>query len=395
MIRIIVVIWTCMLIGSVVSAQTKEELQRQKQQAFDDLKLARELMEKTAEQRSSSVQQLRILQGGINSRSKVISTLESEVNLYSQNIQDTQGRIEQLIVENKRNKEEYARLIYYAYRNHTDYEKLMYILAGSSISQSYQRYKYLKYLGEYRVGKAAEIEAAIVELDQQQKSLNSLKNDKLGLMEDKESEQRKLVEQRSREASMVNSLKRKESELRREIAEKERIAREVEARIREIIEEEARRSSANNVFGALTPEQELVGSDFRKNKGKLPWPVDKGIITIGYGNQEVPGLRGSSVKNNGIDISSSPGTEVRSVFEGEVTKVFGILGANYTVLVRHGEFLSVYQNLVNVRVKTGDKVLTKEKLGEAFTDGNEKVASFHFEVWQERDILNPEEWISK
>jgi len=395
MIRIIVVIWTCLLFGSVVSAQTREELQRQKQQAFDDIKLARELMEKTTEQRSSSVQQLRILQRGINSRSKLISTLESEVNLYSQNIQDTQVRIEQLTAENKRNKEEYARLIYYAYRNHTDYEKLMYILAGSSISQSYQRYKYLKYLGEYRVRKAAEIEASIVELDQQQKSLSGLKNDKLGLMEDKEGEQRRLVEQRSREASMVNSLKRKEAELQREIAEKERIAREVEARIREIIEEEARRSSANNIYGALTPEQELVGSDFRKNKGKLPWPVDKGIITTGYGNHEVPGLRGSSVKNNGIDISSSPGTEVRAVFEGEVTKVFGILGANYTVLVRHGEFLSVYQNLVNVRVKTGDKVLTKEKLGEAFTDEKEGVSNFHFEVWQERDILDPEEWISK
>ena len=103
-------------------------------------------------------------------------------------------------------------------------------------------------------------------------------------------------------------------------------------------------------------------------------------MTIGYGNHEVPGLRGSSVKNNGIDITSSPGTVVRTVFEGEVTKVFGILGANYTVLIRHGEFLSVYQNLVNVRVKTGDKVLTKERLGEAFTDENDKVASFHFEV---------------
>ena len=194
---------------------------------------------------------------------------------------------------------------------------------------------------------------------------------------------------------MVNNLQRRESELRKEIEEKERIAREVEARIREIIEEEARKASAGDLYAALTPEQELVGNDFRKNKGKLPWPVEKGIITVGYGNHEVPGLRGSSVKNNGIDITSSAGTQVRSVFEGEVTKVFGILGANYTVLIRHGEFLSVYQNLVNVRVKTGDKVLTKEVLGEAFTDNREQVANIHFEVWQERDILNPEEWISK
>lgn len=393
--RVLAFIGAFLMMGSVLSAQSKEELQRQKQKAFDDIKLARDLMEKTATQRSNSVQQLRILQQGINSRSKVISTLETEVNLINQNMNDTQARIDQLKRENQGNKEEYARLIYYAYRNHTDYEKLMYILAGSTISQSYQRYKYLKYLGEYRVRKASEIEASIEELDVQQKNLNALKNEKLGLMENKESEQIKLVEQRSREASMVDNLKRRESELKREIEEKERIAREVEARIREIIEEEARRSSSNNIYGTLTPEQELVGNDFRKNKGKLPWPVEKGIITVGFGNHEVPGLRGSSVKNNGVDIASSPGTEVRAVFEGEVTKVFGILGANYTVLIRHGEFLSVYQNLVNVRVKTGDKVLIKEKLGEAFTDGNEQVASFHFEVWQERTILNPEEWISK
>jgi septal ring factor EnvC (AmiA/AmiB activator) len=395
MMKVLGVIGAFLIVGSSLSAQSKEELQRQKQKAFDDIKLARELMEKTATQRTNSVQQLRILQQGINSRSKVISTLETEVSMINQNINETQSRIEQLKGEDQKNKEEYARLIYYAYRNHTDYEKLMYILAGSTISQSYQRYKYLKYLGEYRVRKASEIEASIEELDVQQKKLNELKNEKLGLMENKESEQKKLVEQRTREASMVNSLERRESELKKEIEEKERIAREVEARIREIIEEEARRSSSNNIYGTLTPEQELVGNDFRKNKGKLPWPVEKGIITVGYGNHEVPGLRGSSVKNNGIDIASSPGMEVRAVFEGEVTKVFGILGANYTVLIRHGEFLSVYQNLVNVRVKTGDKVLTKEKLGEAFTDENDQVASFHFEVWQERTILNPEEWISK
>ena len=138
-----------------------------------------------------------------------------------------------------------------------------------------------------------------------------------------------------------------------------------------------------------------MGKDFRKNKGKLPWPVDRGIITMGYGDNELPGLVGSSVKNNGIDINSAPGTQVRAVFDGEVTKVFAILGANYTVLVRHGEYLSVYQNLVNVRVKSGDKVLTKEVIGDAYTEEADKVAVMHFEVWQERNTLNPEEWLSK
>lgn len=378
-----------------IYGQSKEELQRQRQKAYDDLKLSRELMEKTSEQRSNSVKQLQLLQKGINARATLISTLEVELIRLNNQIQETEVKIDQLSRDNKKNKEEYARLIYYAYRNHTNYEKLMYILAGASISQSYQRYKYLKYISDYRIKKASEIESFIEELDQQKSQLNVLKNDKLAALEEKESEQGKLVVQRGRKTEMVNDLKRKEAQLRKEVQEKERIARELEARIREIIEEEARRLNSDNIYAALTPEQELIGNDFRKNKGKLPWPVEKGIITVGYGSNEVPGLRGSNVQNNGVDITSSAGTEVRAVFEGEVTKVFAILGANYTVLIRHGEFLSVYQNLVNVRVKTGDKVLTKEPLGEAFTDETENVASVHFEVWRERTILNPEEWISK
>ncbi len=393
--RALVSILMQLLLALIVSGQSKEELQTQKQKAYDDLKLTRELMEKTSAQRSSSVKQLRILQNGINARAGLISTLESELDLLNNSVQETEVTIGELTSDNKKNKDEYARLIYFAYRNHTEYEKIMYILAGATISQSYQRYKYLKYISAYRVRKAKEIDSLIMELDRQKDQLNLFKNEKLLTLEERGIEQEKLVGQRSRKSDMVNDLKRKESELRREVAEKERIAKALETRIREIIEEEARKLNSANIYSALTPEQELVGKDFKKNRGKLPWPVEQGIVTIGFGKHEVPGLRGSSVQNNGIDITSSPGTEVRAVFEGQVTKVFAILGANYTVLIRHGEFLSVYQNLVNVRVKTGDKVLTKESLGEAFTDEKENVASVHFEVWQERTILNPEEWISK
>jgi septal ring factor EnvC (AmiA/AmiB activator) len=395
MIRKAWVFFALVLSVCALQGQTKEELQREKQKAFTELELARELMEQTAEKRSISVQQYRILQQGINSRARLIQTLEQEVELLDRDIADVNRQISQLEAENVKNKEEYARLIYYAYRNHTDYEKLMYILAGASISQTYQRYKYLKYLSEYRVKKAEEIERTVEELGLREQELSELKNSKLEVLVEKENEQETLVRERSQRSQMIDQLRREESRLKEEIEENERIARESEAKIRALIEEEARKLNSRNIYAALTPEQELVGKDFRKNRGKLPWPVDKGIITIGYGNHEVPGLRGSNVFNNGIDISSTPGTMVRAVFEGEVTNVFAILGANYAVLIRHGEYLSVYQNLVNVRVKTGDKVRTKEVIGEAYSDGNSKVAEVHFEVWQERDILNPEEWLSK
>lgn len=387
-----------MLITLLVSAllgQTKEELQQQKQKAFNEIKLARELMEQTVEQRASSVQRVRILQRGINSRARLIGTLEQEVRMLDTEIADTEVQIEGLVADNEKNRDEYARLIYYAYRNHTNYEKLMYILAGESISQSYQRYKYLKYISEYRVKKAQEIEKMIQELDRKREDLNLLKEQKISLMDEKEQEQGKLISERSQRSGMIANLQRQEARLKREIEEKERITRELETRIREIIEEEARKLNARNIYSALTPEQELVGRDFERNKGKLPWPVERGIVTTGFGDNEIPGLRGSSVRNNGIDISSAPDTEVRAVFEGEITKVFAILGANYTVLIRHGEYLSVYQNLVNVRVKTGDKILTKELLGDAFLDEENNISIMHFEVWQERNILNPTEWLSK
>ena len=137
---------TPFLFTTVLYGQSKEELQAEKQKAYNDIKLSRELMEKTAAERTSSIRQLRILQKGINSRASLISSMEDEVDLLGENIQKTGEKIDQLTKENKKNREEYARLIYYAYRNHTEYEKLMYVLAGSSISQTYQRYKYLKHM---------------------------------------------------------------------------------------------------------------------------------------------------------------------------------------------------------------------------------------------------------
>ena len=261
MTRGIVLIAIYFLLSGAVLGQSKEELEAQKQKAYDDLKLARELMEKTSKQRSNSVKQLQLLQKGINARANLIYTLEAEVELLDRNILETENKIKELTQDNKKNKEEYARLIYYAYRNHTSYEKLMYILAGNTISQSYQRYKYLKYITDYRVRIASDIEKLIKELDNQKVQLNNLKDEKLAALKEKESEQGKLVDQRAKESQMMSSLQRRESELREQIREKERIAKELESRIREIIEEEARRLNSTNIYAALTPEQEPLTTE--------------------------------------------------------------------------------------------------------------------------------------
>jgi murein hydrolase activator len=387
------VIFLLLLLYQVLVAQSRQELENQKEKAVKEIELARELINKTAKEKSVSLQQLGILQKGISSRNALLEALEKEVRIMDGEIGKVERRISELNRENEKN--EYARIIYFAFRNHTNYEKLMYILAGENISQSYQRYKYLKYISDYRVKKSEEIVTLVEELDLQKTELDGLKQEKLILMENKEEETEQLVKQRQQRAALIEQLNKQETRLKKEIAEKERVARELENKIREVIEEETRRLNAENITGALSAEQMLVGSSFKQNKGRLPWPVERHIVTMGFGNSEFPGLRGSNINNSGIDINSLPGTQVKAVYDGEVTKVFPILGANYTVLIRHGEYLSVYQNLVNVRVKGGDKIKTGQVIGDAFTDEKNNVSQMHFQVWHEKSVLNPEDWLRK
>ena len=194
---------------------------------------------------------------------------------------------------------------------------------------------------------------------------------------------------------MIQELVQDERRLRRKLQEKERIRLELENEIRKAIEEEARKRNTSDLYNTLTPEQKLNGRNFAQNKGRIPWPVDRGIITAEFGLINHPVLRGVKITNNGVDITSAPDTKARAVFEGEVTKIVAILGANYTVLVMHGEYLSVYQNIVDLKVKAGDRLSVKQEIGTVYTDPAENMAVLQFQIWKNRDILNPSDWLSK
>ncbi|MFC2080662.1 murein hydrolase activator EnvC family protein [Bacteroidota bacterium] len=149
------------------------------------------------------------------------------------------------------------------------------------------------------------------------------------------------------------------------------------------------------MYDQLTPEEKLISNNFQGNMGKLPWPVERGLIVGKFGVHPHPVLKQITIDNDGVDIATIRGAEARALFEGEVTKVVAILGANYTVIVRHGTFLTVYQNLIDLKVKQGDKVEVKQVLGTVYTDEEEKSTWIHIQIWKEREIQNPEDWISK
>jgi septal ring factor EnvC (AmiA/AmiB activator) len=188
----------------------------------------------------------------------------------------------------------------------------------------------------------------------------------------------------------VGVLSKKEKSLNSELEEKKKIAKRLESEIKEIIKKEAEK----NKYARLTPAEKIISEDFAKNRGSLPWPTEQGIITDKFGEHQHAVIQNLTVRNNGIDISSIPNSKVRAIFMGTVSKVFTIKGANTTVIIRHGNFYTVYHNLVNVRVKTGDRVTTKQYIGDIFTDSRNGETVLHFEIWEELDKKNPEEWLS-
>lgn len=375
--------------------QTKTDLEKRKESTARELQMARELLNKTQNQKTQSIKRVALLNRGIESRENLIRSIFQEVDLLDKKIADLEYEIERIKKNIAKGKEEYAHIIYSVYKNHTEEEKVMYLLASESINQFYQRIKYMKYLKEYREDKISELQMMTDQMETRTHEMMLAREEKAALLTEKEVENRQLIRERSQRNGLIRQLSQDEQRIKREIQEKERIRKELEEKIRKIIEEEARKTSSNTLFSSLTPEQKLVGNNFLTNKGRLPWPVERGVITAKFGVVDHPVLSGVKINNNGIDISSNTGAKARAVYDGEVTSVFAILGANYAVIVMHGEYLSVYQNLVELKVNVGDKVKAKQELGTIHSEANEDMAVLHLQIWKSKDILNPDEWLSK
>lgn len=384
-----------LLLAFVVFAncQTRNELEAEKASTVKELEQARQLLRKTQEEKTSSLKRLSLVERGIKSRRKLINTINAEINLLDNQINELEEQIKKQDNYIQKGKDEYARIVYSVYKNHTEEEKLMYLFASENLNQFYQRIKYLKYLKDYRERKIKELELLVVELESSKEELLKVRNDKEALISEKARESRDLEGERIERDNMVRRLAQDEKKIRAEIAEKERIRNEIESSIRKIIEEEARKNAGKSLYSSLTPEQKLVSNNFVQNKGRLPWPVEIGVITEEFGVNDHPVIAGLKFNSLGVKISSDPGIVARAVFDGEVKSIVAILGANYAIIIQHGEYMTVYQNVIDLKVKTGDKVYTKQPLGKVAV--NENISELQFYIAKSNEYLDPELWISK
>ena len=376
-----------------LKSQTKAELEEKRNKTLNEIAYVDNLLKTTEKEKTESMNAIKIIGNKLGLRETMIKGMREEISLLSDRIDLNTlaiGMMEKDLVELKN---DYARAVINSYKSQKSNPELVYILSAKDFNQGYKRLKYLQQVTKFR-RRESEI---ILELkDQIVNSKERLQKDlnKVSDLKSKEEKQKSLLQsEQERKQTMVKSLGNKEKQLRKELEDKKRIAQKIESEINRIIEEERKKS----VKSDNTPEQKLIGENFFENKGRLPWPVEKGILTSHFGIQKHPVLKYLTEDNIGIEITSSGKMNARSVFQGEVAKVFTIKGANMTVIVRHGKYLSVYANIVNVKVKTGDKVATKQDLGDVYSDpaaGNNCVLKFMIYETNTK-FFDPEAWISK
>ncbi len=378
-----------------IMGQDKKELEEKKTQTQNEIEYTNQLLLETQSNRKNTLQRVRILNKRIQLRNEIIENINGEINIIEKEIGQKNLLISQLEQDLETIRQQYAELIVRAYWNRDRRDWLLFIMSAENFNQAYRRMKYLQQFSRHRRAQAESIKRMQEEIVAEIEKLEKIKVQKEALAVEKKNENHNLQIEKTGKNRMVSDLMKKEKELKLEIEAKKKIADKLEKEIAAIIAEEARKARSRNIYEQLTPEEKLISDNFQGNKGKLPWPVERGIITQKFGEHPHPVLKQVTIDNDGIDISTVRGAEARASFDGEVTKIVAILGANYTVILRHGNFLTVYQNLVELKVKQGDKVRVKQVLGTIYTDNEANSTMLHMQIWKERTIQDPEDWLSR
>lgn len=404
-------------------AQSKSsKLKNDKKKIETEIANTQKLLKQTEKNKNASLQQISVLRQQISNREALITTLNTEIFQLEEELalnvklsQDLSKKLEYM-------KSDYSRVVYLAYKNRKLIDKVTFLLSSDNFSQMFRRIKYYSVFANNVKYQVEQIEKTQEEIRIKNEEIVQMKAEKLALLEGKEVEIKRLEMDRTQTTKKAQELKQKEKQLASTLQEKQKKRKELDIAIKKAIEaeivaankkkaEEAARAAkaksnknTANTSGSgaaasgkneivLTPDEQLVSNSFVNNKGKLPWPVAKGAKVGDFGSYPHPDVPSVMIENRGIDILVEPNTAVRAIFQGEVTGVLDVMGTK-VLMIRHGEYLSVYQNLASVNVKKGDKVNTKQTVGTVAKSTTNNTYELHFEVWKNSSYLNPNQWLS-
>jgi murein hydrolase activator len=379
-------------------AQTNQKLSSKKQQLEEDIRYTNSLIDQTQKKKQNSLNKVQLLNRQIEKREALIETISKEITGVDLDIQTGDVIIGKLSANLRALKAEYARMVYYAYRTMNTYSRLVFIFSAGDFNQAYLRLRYYQQYADYMRKQADKIRKTQAELSRRQETLQQVKSEKLSLAASQQQEKARLTREMQEKDKTIRELSSREKELMATLKAKQNSLDKLQDEIEKLIaseRHEARvKGSTTPPELSMTPAEKKLSGTFAASRGALPWPSEKGIVVSTFGEHQHPVLPHVKVKNNGIDILVTNGTVVRSVFEGKVSRVLSVPNLNKVVIIRHGEYLTVYSNMDEVTVTDGQEVSTRQAIGKVHSDPEDGKSELHFEIWLGKTIQDPQLWLS-
>ena len=377
--------------STCLAADSVKDLQNKQKKLQQEIEHTNKMLKQTKKDETATLNKLQLTQQNIKNQKKLIRTLDNEITALDREMKalgNTRDSLQQVLESYK---EDYARMTRQTHYAQLQQSPLLFLISSDSFQQLARRARYLQEFAHFRQEQVARIARTQAEIDTQNELLQANRDDKKQALSKRKREQDNLKRDERKQQTMLTQLKSKEKDLTKQLKQKQKKVAELNKKIDDMIRKQTEKASKTT----LTKEQKLIAGGFESNKGRLPWPVERGMISGHYGKQQHPVYSQVTIDNKGIYIQTTAGMKARAVYKGEVTSCF-MVGGTYAVIVQHGNYRSVYSNLSKLNVKQGDKVDTKQTIGVIFTDPEQdKKTELYFQIYKDRNILNPELWIAK
>jgi len=388
--RVILVLIPCSLfLAPVYAADNVKDLQKEQKKLQQEIEQTNKILKQTKKDESATLNKLQLIGQNIKNQKQLIRTLDREIVALNGEMRRLNRTRDSLQRVQDAYKADYAEMVRHTHYARMQQSPLLFLLSSDSFQQLARRARYLQEFAHFRQQQVRRIENTQAEIEVQNNLLQANKKDKQNVLSSRKREQDNLKRDERKQQNMLNQLKSKEKNLSKQIQQKQKKVNELNKKIDDIVRKQASSKTT------LTKEQQLVAGGFEANKGRLPWPIEKGLISGHFGKQQHPLYQHVTIDNKGIYLQSTTGAKARSVYQGEVTSCF-MVGGTYAVIIQHGNYRTVYSNLAKLNVKQGDKVNTKQTIGTIYTDAEQdQKTEIYFQIYKDRDILNPELWIAK
>ena len=396
------IIITCSLLSLSVNAQqSQKKLEEERRALQNEIATITKLNKESQKKEKSLLEQVTGLDLQINALNRLVKLTNRQANYLTKKTKANTEEIESLKSELSDLKVDYAEMIQKSYKSKSSQNRVMFLLSSENFSQAYKRITYMQQYAKFRKNQGVLIQEKTERLKVLNLDLIKQKKEKETLIANNRIVKKQLQSEKLEQQKLITKIKSNQATYAKQIKQQQQKSRSIDRQIEKLIKEAIARANKkagktkNNKTFALTAEAKVLASNFSKNKGKLPWPVVKGLVTKNFGKQRHPILKNIEINNSGVDIETAPNQIARAIFDGEVSTVQAIKGAGKLVQIRHGNYISTYYNIEDIKVNVGDKVTTKQTIGKVHTNSRTGRSIMKFSIYKSSQFLNPQQWIYK